>query len=280
MRSVNKEQSLFEDGIITWSPSGQSILILNRKKLPFVLINFYKSDSIETFKRQLNLYGFKRIKGSKNIKYRHPFFCRHNPEDLYKINKRTKVIKDESYSISDSEFEELEAETSIMVKFEREIGQLKEENEMLTQRHKEIDNLFILLTNKLNKINDHFITKGTNGFNKILESYQKIMNCKMRRGNSSLDNQLILIKEIINELDTLTKRNKTTSDLLIRTHQCFRTNLSQKTVEKTSLHQSSIKNLTKLESGKLFHIHNTSLNSSDLYLDPNDCDLSVCHGIL
>lgn len=280
MRSVNKEQSLSEDGIITWSPSGQSILILNRKKLPFVLINFYKSDSIETFKRQLNLYGFKRIKGSKNIKYRHPLFCRHNPEDLYKINKRTKVIKDESYSISDSEFEELEAETSIMVKFEREIGQLKKENEMLIQRHKEVDNLFILLTNKLNQINDHFITKGTNDFNKILESYQKVMDCKMRRDNSFLDNQLILIKEIINELDTLTKGNKTTSDLLIRTHQCFRTNLSQKTVEKTSLHQSSIKNLTKLESAKLFHIHNTSLNSSDLYLDPNDCDLSVCHGIL
>lgn len=280
MRSVNKEKCLSKDGIITWSPSGQSILILNRKKLPFVLKNYYKSDSIETFKRQLNLYGFKRIKESKNIKYRHPLFCRHNPEDLYKINKRTKVIKDQSYSISDSEFEELEAETSIMVKFEREIGHLKEENKILTQRHKEVDNLFILLTNKLNRINDHFITEGTNDFNRILIAYQEVIDSKMGVSDSSYDNQLILLKEIINELDTLTKGTKMTSDLLIRTQHCFRTNLSQKTVGKTSLHQPSIKNLTKLESDKLFHIHNTSLNSNELYLDPNDCDLSVCHSIL
>ena len=56
---------------IMWTHDGTGIIITS-DKLPKVLSNYFKTNKIESFLKQLNLYGFKNIAGV----YMHPLFNR------------------------------------------------------------------------------------------------------------------------------------------------------------------------------------------------------------
>jgi DNA gyrase/topoisomerase IV subunit A len=274
----NKDHCSVYHEVIRWSSSGQSILILNRQKLASVLKNYYKSNSIESFKRQLNLYGFTRVKGDKCIKFRHPSFSKHNPEDLWKINKQSKPKQTQSYSISDSELEELSSETGIVVKIQEEIKEMEKENKQLEERLLEDDNLFETLQNKFFLIEQQFINKRTDGLANLIKKFQKDLVSMDKELRLSNKDQVLLIQKMVNEFDRLTGKSETFSIYNYETETHLNVNELVREGKETNQSQTTLKFSSNLGQNKLFDQFDHSLKSNDFYFD-QDCELSVCHDV-
>lgn len=254
-------------------------MILSKNRLSAVLQRFFKSGSVESFKKQLNLYGFARIKQSKHIKYRHPLFHRYGAEDLWRISKRSITQKTESYSFSDSELEELEAEVDVFHKVETEIKQLEEENKVLRQRMEKEDAIYKSLQARLDHFDDRFINKRTADLTGIMNRYQKEF--------SNSDGELLffsadrinLLKQMVDEVDQMTSEAEISSDVGCKKVKLSRTSDTCLT-KKTNASQSSFKIPSKHKQSRFFMECSNNLSCNDLYLDPHHCNLSVCHDVL
>ncbi|KAH8921930.1 hypothetical protein BT69DRAFT_1263975 [Atractiella rhizophila] len=89
------------DAIIRWSANGDSFIVRQQERLRVeVLPNFFKHAKLESFVRQLNMYGFKKVpqlqhgyprRGEEDdeaLEYSNPFFQRDHPELLSKIERK------------------------------------------------------------------------------------------------------------------------------------------------------------------------------------------------
>mmetsp|Transcript_9250 Transcript_9250/g.20425 ORF Transcript_9250/g.20425 Transcript_9250/m.20425 type:complete len:363 (-) Transcript_9250:1199-2287(-) len=78
--------------IIVWLPHGRSFIIRNPKTLVAeVLPRFFSSSNLQSFTRQLNLWGFKRItKGRDAGAYYHELFLRGKSKLCHRMKRRTK----------------------------------------------------------------------------------------------------------------------------------------------------------------------------------------------
>lgn len=107
-----------------------------------MLPKYFKSGSFESFKRQLNFYGFKRVKGGSRIRFKHPLFHRNNKEEYHLIKRQSKskvkqvLCNNDGESESCWEIEDLENEDLLLDKHDSEIKQLKQNNEELQEQIK------------------------------------------------------------------------------------------------------------------------------------------------
>jgi hypothetical protein len=136
------------DPIVRWTPGGKSFLILDVKKFSEdILPNYFKHSKFTSFNRQLNFYGFRKIRidpssiidsnngddnadntggvvggkktektkksGNDNIVcFHHEFFHANEPKLLHKIQRTTKQAPTESSS--QIEFENVKNQMEIM----------------------------------------------------------------------------------------------------------------------------------------------------------------------
>ena len=70
--------------IISWMPSGKAFIIHNLRDLETVVLPLYfKTAKLKSFQKQLNIYGYERVKlKNKSTIYLHDHFIQHNPELL------------------------------------------------------------------------------------------------------------------------------------------------------------------------------------------------------
>ena len=121
---------------IYWSSTGRSFFILNKVKIQNTLKIYFRSASFHSFCRQLNLYGFKRVKGTGFIRFCHPLFKRDCPELLCGIRKENGK---NDFLTNFDDFEENEAvlsEKEVEYIREKEIEELKRENDFFEREIK------------------------------------------------------------------------------------------------------------------------------------------------
>lgn len=75
--------------VLSWSDKGDTFIIHNIEKFKVILPRYFKTTNYTSFLRQLNLYGFKKIKSDMPVhEFYHPSFRKNNINNLYKIVRR------------------------------------------------------------------------------------------------------------------------------------------------------------------------------------------------
>eukprot|EP00985_Skeletonema_marinoi_P010378 scaffold4878_cov111-Skeletonema_marinoi.AAC.2 len=80
--------------IVSWLPNGRSFHVIDPNQfMDLVVPQFFKATKYRSFQRQLNLWGFRRIKNDQNDaswNHEHDYFIRGRPELISKIT-RTRI---------------------------------------------------------------------------------------------------------------------------------------------------------------------------------------------
>ena len=74
--------------IIQWNPTGNSFYITEKEGFIELLPHYFKTKNFNSFVRQLNMYGFHKVKGMHDQEFKHPFFRRGHNEYLCYIKRR------------------------------------------------------------------------------------------------------------------------------------------------------------------------------------------------
>lgn len=101
--------------IISWSDHGRSFRVHNRKKFESEIMPLYfKTKHYESFRKQLSIWGFKRINGVRHPdcgSYYHELFLRCNPSLCEKIERNAKPKADErgwSFPMQEPDFSSMQ----------------------------------------------------------------------------------------------------------------------------------------------------------------------------
>nr|XP_028571567.1 heat shock factor protein 3-like isoform X1 [Podarcis muralis] len=95
--------------MITWSPDGQKVCILDDQRFAAQLLpKYFKHNNLSSFIRQLNLYGFKKVTSMRNEtmvtcnnstkEYQHPRFQKGKPELMASIQRKVYTCKEPAAS--------------------------------------------------------------------------------------------------------------------------------------------------------------------------------------
>nr|XP_034959173.1 heat shock factor protein 3-like isoform X1 [Zootoca vivipara] len=93
------------DSMITWSPDGQKVCILDDQRFAYQLLpKYFKHCNLSSFVRQLYSYGFKKVMSIKNgtmvavnnspMEFQHPYFIQRKPELLVNIQRKVPTPKE------------------------------------------------------------------------------------------------------------------------------------------------------------------------------------------
>lgn len=98
-----------QTGAVCWSSDGKSILLrysLFKEEFMSMKNDFFKTDNICSFVRQLNLYGFRKVydhaqkhgyKGNSDLhEFSNTYFQRDRPDLLDKVARKSAVLKDKN----------------------------------------------------------------------------------------------------------------------------------------------------------------------------------------
>eukprot|EP01017_Pseudomicrothorax_dubius_P027112 TRINITY_DN3085_c0_g3_i3.p1 TRINITY_DN3085_c0_g3~~TRINITY_DN3085_c0_g3_i3.p1 ORF type:complete len:275 (+),score=55.88 TRINITY_DN3085_c0_g3_i3:45-869(+) len=142
---IVKTYQLLEDESLNqqvcWSEDGLSFIILD--ELGFAkeaLPKYFRHFKYSSFVRQLNMYGFKKLKTKcRRDRFSHPYFARDQSESLKLIKKRSPDgIQEEGEEVSPKTIQSdlaTESEDNLSVK----ITELKKLNEEMMNHHKQLE---------------------------------------------------------------------------------------------------------------------------------------------
>jgi len=148
------------ENLVSWSVSGQSFVIFDQVQFAkLVLPNYFKHQKINSFIRQLNMYGFKKVPNltegtlhsmeNESIEFANEFFIRNHHELMQKIKrketKRSTTISLKSQMVYKSQISGLLSELS------EQQEQTHEEFETLRDENRNLFNRVGLLQIKLDK---------------------------------------------------------------------------------------------------------------------------------
>lgn len=75
---------------VRWSESGNSFIIESTEEFFKLLPVYFKTRNFSSFVRQLNMYGFRKIKNMKGFQeFKHPLFRQGAVEQLFKIQRKS-----------------------------------------------------------------------------------------------------------------------------------------------------------------------------------------------
>lgn len=91
LRMLDEAEKDGTEHIFSWFPNGKVFRVHKRAEfIKIVLPKYYYRINIRSFLRQLNLYGFQRVKEKTSPEYGayfHPFFIRNEPELLVRLKR-------------------------------------------------------------------------------------------------------------------------------------------------------------------------------------------------
>lgn len=182
-------------------------MIKNKRSMPETLKHYFNSQSYSSFTRQLNFYGFRRVRTSRHIKYTHSIFRKGNYESFSKITKNKKNDKPTNIHISfeDSvcsvDIDSLEAEEYILVKYNKEIEELRCENINLEKVILNESQKFIKTKEIFEKVYDYLINCEDNSILCLLKN-------KLMKFNNDLVDSYKLLEEVEYLIGKLNLENK------------------------------------------------------------------------
>ncbi|XP_054711258.1 heat shock transcription factor, X-linked-like [Uloborus diversus] len=96
-----------QSGAVSWSPDGKSVLLrysLFKDEFMSIKSDFFKTDNISSFVRQLNLYGFRKVydhahkhayRANPDLhEFSNSYFQRDRPDLLDKVVRKSGILKD------------------------------------------------------------------------------------------------------------------------------------------------------------------------------------------
>ncbi|XP_015928821.1 heat shock factor protein 2-like [Parasteatoda tepidariorum] len=125
-----------QSGAVTWSPHGKSILLrysLFKEEFMSIKNDFFKTDNISSFVRQLNLYGFRKVydythKHTYKInpdlhEFSNVHFQRDRPDLLDKVTRKSGALKERNGYFFENQYiqEESDGSPDIKEEFEDEM---------------------------------------------------------------------------------------------------------------------------------------------------------------
>lgn len=174
--------------LIHWNNSGDSIVIVDANRFARELLpKYFKTKKFNSFVRQLNFYGFRKVPTSKTTKgceFAHRLFKRGNEEKIMTIKRKTIHEMDTDqfeYMMEDQQQEEEtylppepveqldEKDKQIMLLKER-CSNLEKENEEL----KRIANQFCI--GECENDSNYFFSNGTNNANSYEIEHSNILS--------------------------------------------------------------------------------------------------------
>lgn len=212
---------------IRWSEKGDTVIIENRKDLPNVLSNYSNSNSFSSFIRQLNNYGFKKVKtNGHSCEYINSKFKRGKASTINKITrqtemvskqiKRKKILKRKAVCVEDevklkqAEVKELEESIKCLTKENKRIkDSLNEFKSILYERMAHTCEVAFLVfihfdDTVLNKIENFFIKAGIVC---ATDCFSNDMSFEEVKKNFENLNQQLVIKSNLSMLHPLDKPN-------------------------------------------------------------------------
>ena len=97
MKFILKLYSILVDAklrkVVSWGPGNRGFVIFRKKKfINEVLPKHFRTSVYESFQRQLNLHGFRKIKADRknHTAFDHEHFCRGQTELLKLIQRKNK----------------------------------------------------------------------------------------------------------------------------------------------------------------------------------------------
>ena len=90
----DSETQGFQD-IVAWQPGGRSFKVFNQKRFSTeIMSKYFNQTKYKSFQRQLNIYGFRRIRsGEFRGGYSHQFFQRDTPASCKHVIRRPHQAK-------------------------------------------------------------------------------------------------------------------------------------------------------------------------------------------
>lgn len=167
--------------IIHWNSEGTSIIISEPKKLcDVVLPNYYTHSNYSTFIRQLNIYGFRKIK-NKVEEFKNEKFCKNiTKDDIKQIMRKSKKMK-------------------LLLKY----NDAKEKNILSDSSGNDI--IYSLLNRNEESFQNYF--KLRQQFEE-LKFYNKSLKEQLCRVKSDFNGQSIILSKIINNAKTTKNINR------------------------------------------------------------------------
>lgn len=142
---LNNQTKEYND-IVHWSEGKDSFIIEDMIRFAMVLPEFFTTSNISSFIRQLNLYGFKKLKTKKEItEFQHPLFKRGNFSDILKIKK---VVKKSTGKCLKSELKELKKNYSSL---QEDFDALKKSMQEMANKNKDLSNFNEGIFERLNQ---------------------------------------------------------------------------------------------------------------------------------
>ena len=135
---IMNDQTISE--IISWTESGRSFAIFNLTELSSkVLPKYFKHKNAASFIRQLNMYGFHKMRDTGEVLvYSHPDFLQGYPEKLLNLNRKSALLVTKTRDDKDKKLKTIRKKQKLLqmkiISLEKGMKEVSEYNKMLVDQ--------------------------------------------------------------------------------------------------------------------------------------------------